>query len=172
MHYPIAHLSDWEVIARLHAQSWQQHYRGSFSDHYLNQEVLADRRTVWEQRLKNPAANQHVVLAKEAGILYGFVCVYFDESPEWGSLLDNIHVDHQFAGQGIGKALMQKAASTLLEQADSKSMYLLVLEKNVPAHRFYERLGGVAYDPVLMDTPGDGAPAKVIRFYWEDVGVI
>ena len=172
MDFQIANYKNWEAIARLHAQSWQQHYRGSFSDHYLDHEVIADRQTVWKERLKSPPSNQYAVLAREGEQLLGFVCVYLNEDPKWGAFLDNIHVDQKFAGKGIGKILMQKAAAAVLEQSESKAMYLWVLEDNIAARRFYERLGGAPQDPVSMETPGDGGQAMVIRFYWEDAGVI
>ena len=65
MYYQIAQVDDWKAIALLHAQSWQRNYRGSFSDHYLDHQAIAERQKIWEERFSNPKANRHVVLAKE-----------------------------------------------------------------------------------------------------------
>ena len=41
-------------IAALHADSWRRHYRGAYSDAFLDGEVDADRLAVWTQRLHAP----------------------------------------------------------------------------------------------------------------------
>jgi hypothetical protein len=38
---------DVAAIARLHAQSWRGHYRGAYSDAFLDGEAFADRLAVW-----------------------------------------------------------------------------------------------------------------------------
>ncbi|TQS39512.1 GNAT family N-acetyltransferase [Cryptosporangium phraense] len=49
--------ADAPAIARLHADSWRRHYRGAYADSFLDGDVLADRRAVWESRLAAPAAS-------------------------------------------------------------------------------------------------------------------
>ncbi|MGB3850078.1 MAG: hypothetical protein WA958_08940 [Tunicatimonas sp.] len=58
--YRAATLADAEAIAQLHAQSWQQHYRGIMRDDYLDHSVREDRQAVWAERLKSPTVNQHI----------------------------------------------------------------------------------------------------------------
>ena len=57
---------DIRSIALLQAQSWRATYRGALRDAYLESDVVAERRAVWEERLRAPAANQYVLVAEHA----------------------------------------------------------------------------------------------------------
>lgn len=46
---------DAERVALLHADSWRRHYRGAYSDSFLDGDVVADRLSVWSVRLAGPA---------------------------------------------------------------------------------------------------------------------
>ncbi|MGB3145615.1 MAG: N-acetyltransferase, partial [Maribacter sp.] len=54
---------DAERIAHLHALSWQQNYREAFSAHFLDNEVVNDRLTVWKERFDHPKENQYILIA-------------------------------------------------------------------------------------------------------------
>lgn len=167
MQYRDATPDDWPAIAQLHTESWQRNYRHSFPAHYLEVEALDDRRKVWEKRFTSPSPHQYVILAEENGMLQGFTCLYLEEHQKWGAFLDNIHVDHRFSGQGIGQALMQKAAQVIKDHSSKSKMYLWVLEKNIAAKRFYKRLGGYSFELSVLDTPGNGK-ANAFRMVWDD----
>src|SRR5689334_9241763 len=98
----VAHAADAEDIARLHAESWRRHYRGAYSDAYLDGDVETDRRSVWTERLHNRDDRVTTLLAHSRGLLMGFIHVVFDEHPVWGTLVENLHVvrDRQRAGIG------------------------------------------------------------------------
>ena len=64
MEYRQASLGDLDVIANLHAKSWQETYIGILSDEYLEGNVLQDRLEVWRKRLTNKNKNQTVLLAE------------------------------------------------------------------------------------------------------------
>jgi ribosomal protein S18 acetylase RimI-like enzyme len=59
-----------------------------------------------------------------------------DDDPNWGSLLDNLHVAFQFKRKAIGRKLMQAAAENLLRRGIQK-FYLWVLGQNHAAQQFY-----------------------------------
>src|SRR3954468_6152333 len=80
-------------IAELHADSWRRHYRGAYSDSFLDGDVVADRRSVWTGRLAAPAGSETVVAEQDGGLL-AFLHVVLDDDPRWGSLIDNLHVTH------------------------------------------------------------------------------
>jgi GNAT superfamily N-acetyltransferase len=103
-------------VALLHADSWRRHYRGVYSDLYLDGDAVADRRSVWSSRLAAPAHSATVLAEDDAG-LAGFVHVVFDEHDRWGSLIDNLHVAHDRRRTGIGTALLARAAEAVTERA-------------------------------------------------------
>jgi predicted N-acetyltransferase YhbS len=106
MDYREATASDAHGIARLHAESWRRNYRGAFSDAFLDGPVVDDRTAVWTDRLSRSRSDQHTVIADADGRVAEFAHVIFDADLTWGSLLDNLHVDHVYNRQGVGAALM------------------------------------------------------------------
>lgn len=92
-----ADAGDAEGVALLHADSWRRHYRGVYSDAFLDGDVASDRLAVWSARLAAPAGSETVV-AEQGGQLVGFVHVVFGADPRWGSLIDNLHVGRHLRG--------------------------------------------------------------------------
>ena len=162
--------NDYRDIAALHAKSWRQNYRGTFSDHFLDSEVLEDRLTVWKKRLENPKKNQFIYIAEIENSFVAFVCAYIDDDSKYGTLIDNLHVDSKFIGRRIGEKLMIEA-SLFLEKQDKASIYLWVLTSNTKAISFYERLGGKAMDTVNDFDIGDREITKT-RYHWPNLKLI
>nr|WKN38420.1 GNAT family N-acetyltransferase [Tunicatimonas sp. TK19036] len=169
--YREATSKDAEAIAQLHAQSWQQHYRGIMSDTYLDHKVLNDRIEVWQERFRNPKATQHIIVATEDEKLCGFACTYTDDDPKWGTLLDNLHVLPPWQGRSIGKALICQSAKWAQQQDAETGFYLWVFEENTAARAFYERMGGINQEKVIVNNP-DGGTAPVFRYVWPDPTVL
>jgi ribosomal protein S18 acetylase RimI-like enzyme len=163
--YRPARASDAEAIAHLHARSWRENYRGSFHDAFLDGDLPGERLCVWRERLGHPPQNQFVQLAVDGTDLAGFVCAYGAHDPRWGSLVDNLHVAHAFKRSGIGEALMRQAAAWLASLYPESGVYLLVLEANVSARRFYARLGAENAGVSTMETHG-GALVRSCRYTW------
>lgn len=163
--YRLAQPSDADAIALLHTESWRTHYRGSFSDAFLDGELPAERIRVWRARLARPAENQVVQLALDGAALSGFVCAYGAHDPRWGSLIDNLHVAVAAKRRGIGAALMRRAGAWLASRHGQVPVYLLVLEVNTAARRFYERLGGRCAEVATMETHG-GTLVRSCRYIW------
>jgi GNAT superfamily N-acetyltransferase len=157
--------SDAEAIASLHARSWRENYRGAFEDAFLDGELPAERLRVWRERLEHPAGNQLVRLAADGPDLVGFVCAYGAHDPEWGSLVDNLHVVRPAKRSGIGSSLMRQAGGWLSVQYAERGVYLWVLEVNTSARRFYERLGAENAGVTTMETHG-GAVVRSCRYIW------
>jgi ribosomal protein S18 acetylase RimI-like enzyme len=90
-----------------------------------------------------------------------------DNHPQWGALLDNLHVIKERKRQGIGKALMNKTAVWVNQQIPNGSYHLSVLADNAPAIAFYEKMGGKRVETTLYSIPGN--QQTEIHFYlWED----
>jgi GNAT superfamily N-acetyltransferase len=164
--------ADVELIAGLHADSWRRHYRGAYSDAYLDGDVEADRLGVWSLRLANQDGATTTLLAEEEGGFVGFVHVVFDEDPYWGSLVDNLHVVWVRKRNGFGSRLMSAAAGAVVEHGGG-GLYLWVLEQNTAAQAFYEARGGRRADHRLVSPPGGqtdrlrGSPIG-LRYVWTD----
>tara|TARA_R110000737_G_scaffold339609_1_gene361723 strand:- start:419 stop:961 length:543 start_codon:yes stop_codon:yes gene_type:complete len=161
---------DADRIANLHAQSWQQNYRGSFSDEFLDNEVLEDRVYEWTKRLQNQSDNHYLLLAEEDGNLLGFMYAYFNHDAQFGTLLDNLHVSLNSQGKGLGTQLMVLLAKEILKRNNEKGFYLWVLDSNAAAISFYDNLGGVAVETVESNEIGD-KPFFKIRYVWDDADV-
>jgi GNAT superfamily N-acetyltransferase len=163
---------DAERVARLHADSWRRHYRGAYTDTYLDSDVVADRIAVWSARLAAPVGTV-TYLAEDDGGLAGFVHVVFDADPRWGSLVDNLHVAHDRQRTGIGRSLLARTAAAVAERAAGGPVFLWVLDQNAGAQRFYRALGGSLGERATVSDPGGtpgrlvGAPVKV-RVSWPD----
>ena len=160
--------SDFKAIAKLHIDNWRKNYRGILSDNYLDNEVEKDRLDTWYKRLSSPNENQIVTIATLDNIFAGFCCVYLDEDPIFGSLIDNLHVSSNLQRSGIGRILVTDCANKIYDQAENKKMYLWVFESNQNARIAYERLGGTNFETIEKGNP-DGTSSKTCRIIWDDL---
>ena len=108
------------AIAHLHADSWRRNYRGAFSDAYLDGDLVAERLSVWSDRLRPPHAGTFTIVAEhpDPGTAHarcqpvvGLAHTILGDDPAWGALLDNLHVSHAQQGRGIGTRLMAETAA-------------------------------------------------------------
>jgi ribosomal protein S18 acetylase RimI-like enzyme len=169
----LAQASDAPDVAKLHTDSWRRHYRGAYSDRYLDGELYADRLAVWTERMNSRECEHFTVLAEYQNRPVGFVHVALDADPTWGALVDNLHVAHAVQRNGIGTLLLDRAARIIIERRPGSSVYLWVLEQNEAAQAFYLSRRGVLCDRELAAPPGgdprnlSGAPRK-LRVVWSD----
>jgi ribosomal protein S18 acetylase RimI-like enzyme len=171
LQFRFARRSDVEGIAALHADSWRRHYRGAYSDAFLDGDVIADRVAVWTERLREPDLRRSTILAENRGGLIAFAHTAFDDDETWGALLDNLHVAHGHQRRGVGSKLLQLTARVVIERRTG--LYLWVLEQNVDAQAFYQARGARREDRAPAAPPGgvasrlNGSPAK-LRYAWTD----
>lgn len=165
----LANASDAEAIDALHADSWRRHYRGAYSDAFLDDDVISDHVVVWADRLREPDPPRYTILVEDGGGLIGFAHTAFDEDQAWGALLDNLHVAHGHGRRGIGSQLLALTAAAVIERRTG--LYLWVQEQNVAAQAFYEARRGKCVDRALISPPGgvanrlNGSPVK-LRYAW------
>lgn len=169
MSFRVAKPADAAPIAQLHAASWQSAYRGVLRDDFLDGPVLANRRELWRARLSPPLALDQIVLLEDhAGQIQGFACAFLDADPEWGTLLDNLHVLPDLKGRGLGRRLMCEIARRVLQHNSCLRLHLWAYEQNLEARRFYERLGGETTALVDEQAP-DGSHLNAVRYCWPDL---
>jgi ribosomal protein S18 acetylase RimI-like enzyme len=166
--YRPARPDDAESIALLHTGSWRRTYRGMMRDDFLDGGALANRRAVWHERLHSPGPSQFVCLAEQGRRLAGFICAFARQDPQWGSYIDNLHVDAGLHGRGVGRTLMGHVAGWLLRVAPDDPVYLWVMEANTRARGFYDRLGACNAGTVDLTDPG-GGHAPNCRYVWTDL---
>ena len=171
MEYRTATPADADEIARLHAESWRNSYRGTYADAYLDGPVYDDRQDVWRSRMAAPDPRADTIVAVDGETMVGFVHTILDDDPTWGALLDNLHVSPDRKGGGIGSALMARTAAAVVERAPGRGLYLWVLDTNVAAQAFYRARGGRAEDSEWAEAPGGGMVLG-IRYAWRDPAVL
>jgi ribosomal protein S18 acetylase RimI-like enzyme len=168
LHYRPATPADADAIAALHADSWSRHYRGAYPDAYLDQDAPEDRRSLWRERFRVASEDQFTIVAERERDVAGFAHTCLDADPEWGALLDNLHVRYDLKRQGVGRALMAESAAALLERRPASQLYLWVLQQNVAAQAFYAALGGTVVAEEPARPVAGGGCARVYRVAWRD----
>jgi len=161
---------DCGAIATLHADSWRTTYRHILANDYLDHHVAEDRQDLWAARFIKYDQRKHqiaVAASRAQDAITGFVCVLLDEEPDYGALLDNLHVAPDRHRQGIGRRLMASAAHWIAEKQPTWAMHLWVYEANAKSVLFYRSFGGQQVDHRVIVTPA-GNRAAVLRFEWRD----
>ncbi|MGF1728368.1 N-acetyltransferase family protein [Photobacterium kasasachensis] len=167
----IATPDDMAPIATLHAKSWQDIYRGLLSENYLNHDIFQNRLNIWQQRFAAPEPRQRILVARERTNLCGFICIYLDNHPEWGTLVENLHIDKAYQGLGLGKQLLQSAAKLSHQQTADKGMYLEVLAGNQAAQTFYQKLGAFNARAQQWQAP-DGSIVEEFVYRWQSISAL
>jgi ribosomal protein S18 acetylase RimI-like enzyme len=166
--YRHATARDVEAIAELHADSWRRHYRGAYSNAFLDGDLVADRLSVWSARLTQTGqGDQCTIIAEQDGTIVGFAHTFLEYDPKWGALLDNLHVRHDLKRSGIGARLMAETARAVIDRAPSSGVYLWVLEQNKAAQAFYDAQGGKCVGREESEPPGGGTVVG-LRYVWPD----
>ena len=169
--FRVARADDARAVADLHADSWQRHYRGAFSDAFLDGDVLAYLLPLWTDRLGAPNPPTRTILAERDGQVVGLAHTFLDDDPVWGAYLDNLHVAHGLKRSGIGARLLSLTRQAVRDRSPSSGLYLWVLEQNSAAQAFYAAQGGVCVGREGTPPPG-GDPARLtgqpasLRYAW------
>jgi GNAT superfamily N-acetyltransferase len=164
---------DADAIAGPHAGSWQRHYRGAFSDAFLDNDVAGYLLPLWTERLASPDPRARTILAETGGTVAGLAHTLLGEHPVWGAYLDNLHVAHGLKRQGIGTRLLALTGQEVVDWSLSSGLHLWVLEQNSDARAFYAARGGACVERAGVPPPG-GDPTRLngepmgLRYAWRD----
>jgi ribosomal protein S18 acetylase RimI-like enzyme len=178
LRFRLAGPGDADAIAALHADSWRRHYRGAYADTFLDGDVTGYLGSLWAKRLAARDPRTRTILAERDGAerhgaLAGFAHTALGESPEWGALLDNLHVAYGRKRQGLGRRLVALTARAVIDAAPGSGLYLWVFDQNAAARAFYAALGGESVERVTVKSLGgdasrlNGTP-RCWRIAWRD----
>lgn len=158
--------ADAASIAAIHVASWRDAYAPILDPEFLAGPVEADRLALWSMRLRTAGPMQLVHVAEDPSrTLVGFVCAYRNCDPDWGSLVDNLHVLPQMRGRSIGERLLRSAARRLKDKGSQMGLHLWVFEANESALRFYKRLGAQIVERDVSRIPAANRK-PVLRAHW------
>jgi ribosomal protein S18 acetylase RimI-like enzyme len=155
------------ALGHIQVTSWRSAFRNIASDEYLDHMVSeASQAEDWKEILAD--AEQVVFVAEQENGPIGYAWAHRedDRSIEWDSELISMHILPENKRQGIGRRLFAAAAKQLNEQG-CKSIYLWVLEENIPSRRFYEALGGKLAGKHQIEL-GDRQLTEV-AYSWKDI---
>ena len=71
------------TIAALHAGSWQRHYRGAFSDAFLDHDAAGYLLPLWTARLATPDPRARTILAERDGTIVGLAHTLLGQDATW-----------------------------------------------------------------------------------------
>ncbi len=164
-----ATLSDFKSIAALHTQSWRTAYKGLLSAGYLENNLIDERTKYWKQKLESLSPKEFVIVAESETGIVGFAALMDRPQKNYDALLDNLHVQPDLKGQGVGGKLMKEVAQRLLHTG-RKSFYLWVLKGNTLAELFYKAKGARVED--TGTGMFGGQEIEETRFVWDDLSVL
>jgi N-acetylglutamate synthase-like GNAT family acetyltransferase len=173
LRFRMACADDADAVAGLHADSWRRHYRGAFSDAFLDNEVTGYLRPLWTERLATPDPRARTILAERDGEVVGLAHTILGQDAKWGAFLDNLHVGYWLKRQGVGTRLLTLTAQAVLDWSPSSGLYLWVLEQNSDARAFYAARGATCVDREEVPPPG-GDAARLndkpigLKYVWHD----
>ncbi len=110
--------------------------------------VMVSREEDFRRALFGPQRNVEALLAFSGDAPVGFALYFYNFSTflgKRGIYLEDLFVEPEYRGQGIGKALLQRLAG-IAQEEDCGRMEWSVLTWNQPSIDFYHRLGAVTLD--------------------------
>ena len=157
---------DADALAELHVRAWQSAYRGHMRDDFLDALDIEKRSAGWRRTLDRGDYGSIMVVERDGGVA-GF-CL-FDASHDddandekVGEIVAiNIHPDHWRCSFGtlLCEHVLHEAAGR-----GWTSVTLWVIEGNVRARRFYEKLGFAADGRARTDATFAGGPLNEVRY--------
>lgn len=157
----IAPNDDRLAISKIYEESWKYAYNNIVPQNYLNS-IPAGK---WAPNLDNPDRKTLIYIDNDTMVgTSSFGKSRFEQFDGWGEII-SIYLLPDYIGKGYGKILLE---STILElkKVGLENVFLWVLEENIRARHFYERLGFLQTDDFLDDNIG-GKDLREIRYIYK-----
>lgn len=149
----LADVSDAPAVATVQVQTWRTAYQGLMPDEVLAAQSVEARTSMWQRLIPNGG----VWVALVDDEVVGFAAAGPSRDPDAPFELYAIYVLSAAAGKGLGFELTKAALG------DEPDVIVWVLDTNVQARRFYERIGFRA-DGVTKTEMERGAELTEVRY--------
>lgn len=172
----IATQADIPALARIHTEGWQAAYGGLVDQAYLDSLSVEDRAEKWREWMD--AGESETRIAEEDGAAAGFITYGRTKTappgsstirPTYAAEIYAIYLLPQYWQKGIGKALLCEAVRNLKTQKQT-SLCLWVLDGNVRAKSFYEKMAGQRIGNKMVEIGPNRL--KEICYGWRDTAQI
>ena len=157
-------IEDLHAVALVHVSAWQHAYRGIVPQAYLDQLSIATRAQKWVEILQQGGSDMLVAVVE--GHIVGFMSFGSSRSepPVRGEAeVYAIYVASTHWSTGVGRSLWS-AAQTRLRELNFARVVVWVLQANVRAIRFYERIGFVRSGGFEKSVDIGGANLPELRY--------
>jgi phosphoribosylanthranilate isomerase len=159
---------DADTLGLVHVAAWREAYSGLLPDEVLTGLDPQQRAAMWREAIAHGAT---VHLAEQNGAIVGFGSSGEQRDPSlpFSGEIRALYVLKRAQRRGVGRMLMAAMAHDLLAQG-RVSASLWVIERNMPARRFYEALGGK--EVARHEQARDGFGAIGVAYGWDDLTVL
>jgi ribosomal protein S18 acetylase RimI-like enzyme len=136
-----ANVDDAAILGRIHSQSWKVAYKGIVPEEILNNISSEKRQKYFEKALSEGWEEDAIIFKDDMDV--GLICIGKcrdeDKDSSYGEIR-GIYLLPEYFNKGIGLELINWGISELTNRK-YKKISLWVLEENVHARRFYEKVG-------------------------------
>lgn len=147
-----ANLNDAEILGKIHSESAQAGLKGIILDNILNDVFSIERRTKrFVSELSYGSPKTAIVFEKNepVGLISYGSCRYRSNDKSWIEIW-RVYLTQKYWGSGVAKELMEWGINEIVKE-NFKNIELWVLEENIRARKFYEKIG-FKYDNTFQVT--------------------
>ncbi|NYB75237.1 GNAT family N-acetyltransferase [Sedimentibacter hydroxybenzoicus DSM 7310] len=137
-----ANLNDVEALGKIHSESSQAGFKGIIEDNILYDVFSLERRTnrfINELSIGEPKTAIAFENDQPAGLISFGKCRYGNNDESWTEIW-RVYLIREFWGSGIAKDLIEWGINEI-RKTGIKNIELWVLEENMRARSFYEKMG-------------------------------
>ncbi|GFZ33268.1 N-acetyltransferase [Clostridium zeae] len=136
-----AEINDAKILGEIHSRSWKIAYKGIVPDEVLENITAEKREKYFEKALTNRQEEDAIILKDD--VAAGFICIGrcrdTDKDDACGEIW-GIYLLPEHWSIGIGSELIKWGLNEL-KKRNYKRVTLWVLEENIRARKFYEKIG-------------------------------
>jgi len=158
---------DVDAIAHIHVTAWRESYGGLVPNSVLDELSVSGRAEMW-RKILSELPRMPVFVAEREDTVVGFASGGACRGDELGQEMEvyAIYILSEAKRHGIGTKLFGAVVNEFIDKG-AKSAGLWVLKYNLPARRFYEKLGGQLAGEKVDHRPG--YDLTEVGYIWPDL---